>query len=222
MPKFDWSNLAPFVTAVKTACGAGTLAMGVHVVDDVKKSFGSYGRYKSGPAGKPPNRQRSRLVNSIQAQQSGIPVIVGSNVPYGWVHETGNGGRPIAAKKTKYLPVPLNASARALLEDGGTGGLKTKGTFKLVFMGRHLILVRDKKFKAMEYVTGADGLRKYKTIENTEPRFILKKSIRMPKRPFMAPALARARKNPTLTNAFAVATTVSLETSAFPVKVVPR
>ena len=40
MPKFDWSNLGPFVQAVKTACGAGALAMGVHVVDDVKKSFG--------------------------------------------------------------------------------------------------------------------------------------------------------------------------------------
>ena len=50
--------------------------------------------------------------------------------------------------------------------------------------------------------------------------FVLKKSIRVKKRLFMAPALARARGNPALTNVFAVGTTKALRKAGFPVKVV--
>lgn len=221
MPKFDWSNLGPFVQAVKTACGAGAMDMGEVVVNDVKRHFGSSGRFKSSPPGMPPNKQRSSggLAGRMQVQASGrLSAIVGSNIEYAAIHEFGG---VIPAKKTKYLPVPLNISARALMEKGGTGGLKTKGKFKLIFAGRHLLLVADDKFAAKANVTGADGKRKYKTIENTQPRFILKKSVRMPKRPFMAPALKRARNNAGLTNTFAVGTTKSLMKSGFKVKVVP-
>lgn len=221
MPKFDWSNLAPFVTAVKTACGAGAMSMGTAVRDDVVKSFGSHGRFKSGPVGHPPNRQRSGagLASRIQVQASGrLTAIIGAAIEYGAIHEFGG---VIPAKKTKYLPVPLNIAARALMEKGGTGGLKTKGKFKLIFAGRHLLLVAEDKFAAKANVTGADGKRKYKTIENTQPRFILKKSVRMPKRPYMAPALKRARNNAGLTNTFAVGATKSLMKGKFKVQVVP-
>lgn len=221
MPKFDWSNLAPFVTAVKTACGAGAMKMGEEVVNDVKRHFGSHGRYKSSPPGMPPNKQRSSggLAGRMQVQASGrLSAIVGSNIEYAAIHEFGG---IIRAKKSKFLPVPLNTSARAMLEDGGS--LRTKGDFTVISpnFGRTLLLVAQAKFAAKANVTGADGKRKYKTIENTQPRFILKKSVRMPKRPYMAPALKRARNNAGLTNTFAVGTTKSLMKSGFKVKVVP-
>lgn len=221
MPKFDWSNLGPFVQAVKTACGAGAMAMGKEVKNDVRQHFGG-GRYKSSAPGTPPNKQRGGLRNSIQVQASGqLTAIVGSNLPYAWAHETGNGGVPIRAKKSKFLPVPLNVSARAMLEDGGS--LRTKGDFVVISpnFGRTLLLVAKAKFAAKAYVKGADGKPKYKTIQNTTPVFRLAKSVRMPKRPFMAPALARARNNPSLTTVFAVGTTKALRKSGFPVKVVP-
>ena len=69
-------------------------------------------------------------------------------------------------------------------------------------------------------VKGADGKPKYRTVENAKPRFVLKKSIRVKKRPFMAPALARARGNPALTTVFAVGTTKALRKAGFPVLVV--
>jgi len=168
----------------------------------------------------PPNHQRGGLANSIQVQAIGNKAIVGSNLPYGHIHEFGG---VIRAKKTKYLPIPLNMSARALAEKGGTGGLKTKGTFKLISpnFGRTLLLVRDTKFKAKMYINGADGKRKYKTLQNTEPVFLLKRSVRMPKRPFMAPALARARNNPAMVRVFAVGTTKGLAKAGFRVQVVP-
>lgn len=221
MPKFDWSNLGPFVQAVKTACGAGAMDMGEEVVNDVKRHFGSHGRFKSSPVGQPPNRQRSGagLASRIQVQASGrLTAIVGSNIKYAAIHEFGG---IIRASKSKFLPVPLNVSARALLEKGGS--LRTKGDFTVISpnFGRTLLLVAQAKFAAKANVKGADGKTKYKTIQNTTPVFKLVKSVVMPKRPYMAPALKRARNNAGLTNTFAVGATKSLVKSKFGVKVVP-
>lgn len=221
MPKFDWSNLAPFVTAVKTACGSGSMSMGLVVQADVQDKFGRGGRFKSSTPGTPPNIQRRGLSRSIQVKQSGISVIVGSNLPYGWVHETGNNGQPIRAKNVKFLPVPINDAARRLHESKGTQSLRSYSMrFVRPMFGKQALLVGDAGVRTEVSVTGADGKRK-KVIRKDQPVFVLKKSIRVPKRPFMAPALARARNNPSMVNVFAVGTTKALAKSGFPVKVVP-
>jgi len=218
MPKFDWSNLAPFVTAVKTACGSGSMSMGLVVQADVQDKFGRGGRFKSSTPGTPPNIQRRGLSRSIQVKQSGISVIVGSNLPYGPVHEFGG---VIRAKNVKYLPVPINDAARRLHESKGTQSLRSYSMrFIRPMFGKQALLVGDAGVRTEMSVTGADGKRK-KVIRKDQPVFVLKKSIRMPKRPFMAPALARARNNPSMVNVFAVGTTKALAKSGFPVKVVP-
>ena len=221
MPKFDWSNLGPFVQAVKTACGAGAMSMGVVVKDDVKRSIGG-GRYKSSPPGMPPANKRGMLRNSIQVQASGkLSAIVGSSAFYGWVHETGNNGKPIHAKNVRFLPVPVNDAARRLHEKKGMQSLRSYPMRLIIPMfGKQALLVGDAGVRTQQYVTGADGKRKT-DVRKDQPVFVLKRSIRMPKRPFMAPALARARGNPGLTNVFAIGTTKALAKSGFPVKVVP-
>lgn len=222
MPKFDWSNLGPFVQAVKTACGAGAMSMGTEVKDDVNRHFGSVRFFSSRP-GTPPNIQRNGLRKSMQVQASGkLTAIVGSSAFYGWIQESGNEGRPITAKKTKYLPVPINPAARRLMERKGEQSLRAMGTFRLIkpLFGKNALLIGDKKQRANISYDGADGKRKEKNIGG-EPVFVLKKSIRLPKRPFMAPALKRARGNKTLVNVFAVGATKSLVKSKFNVKVVP-
>lgn len=218
MPKFDWSKLGPFVQAVKTACGAGAMSMGKEVQNDVKSKFSRAGRFASSPEGSPPSIKRGGLRNSIQVQASGqLASVVGSNIKYGAVHEFGGA---IKAKNVRFLPVPVNDAARRLHESKGMQSLRAYSMRLIVPMfGKQALLVGDAGVRTQQYVTGADGKRKT-IIRKDQPVFVLKKSIRVKKRPFMAPALARARGNPALTNVFAVGTTKALRKAGFPVKVV--
>jgi phage gpG-like protein len=220
MPKFDWSNLGPFVSAVKTACGMGAMAIGKEVQNDVKTHFAKVGRFAASSPGQPPAIKRGLLRNSILLQASGRnTAIVGSNVKYGWVHETGNDGKPIRSKK--FMPIPINDAARRLLESKGTRSLTT---FKMRLIrpmfGKQALLVGDAGVRTQQYVTDSAGRRRT-VVRKDQPVFVLKKSIRMPKRPFMAPALARSRNNPRLTQVFAVGTTRGLAKAGFRIKVVP-
>lgn len=235
MPSFDWTRLGPFVKAVKTAVGAGALAMGKAVQNDIRENFSSGRRLQSSSAGSAPMIQRNQLRNSIDVALVGDMVArVGSKfgdvrsavkggaaVKYGWVQETGNGGAPIRAKNVKYLPVPVNDAARRLHESKGMQSLRAYPMrFIKPMFGRQALLVGDNGVRTQFYTKDASGKSKT-VVRRDQPVFVLKKSITIPKRPFIAPALARARGNPALVKAFAIGVNASLRASNITAKVVP-
>lgn len=225
MATFDWSKLAPFVKSVKTACGSGVLAMGVAVKNDVVKSFPAVGKFSSSSAGSPPAKHRNLLSNSIQTEMGGpLFARVGSNVAYGPVHEFGVPSKEvpaIRAKNVKYLPIPVNEAAKRLMQRKALQSLRVMGNFRF-FMSKknNLIMIGDKK-ERFEFNAKDSAGKTIRVRRSDLPVFVLKKSITMPKRPFMAPALARARNNNGLTVAFANATTEALVASGIHVQVKP-
>lgn len=225
MATYDWSKLAPFVKAVKKACDSGVMGMGEVVKTHVQKSFVTAGRFDPSPAGGPPGKKRGQLRNSIQtALQKPMIARVGSNLRYGDAHEFGSPSKEvpiIRAKNVKYLPVPVNDAAKRLHESKGTRSLRTMGTFRLIkpLFGKQVLLVGDAGVRTQFY--GKDASGKSITVRrNDQPVFVLKKSIRIPKRPFMAPALAKARGSAGLTREFANKTTKALNAAGIKVRVV--
>jgi phage gpG-like protein len=219
MATFDWSKLGPFVQTVKSAAGAGALAMGKVVESNIKASFTRAGRFDSGPVGAPPAIKRGQLRNSIATEKIGdMAVKVGSNVRYGAIHEYG--GR-ITARNVKFLPVPVNDAAKRLHETKGMQSLRAY-PMRLIrpMFGKQALLVGDAGVRTQFYATDASGKRRT-VVRKDQPVFVLKKFVDMPKRPFVAPALARARNNPTLVTAFSVGMTTALRRAGLTAKVVP-
>lgn len=223
MATYDWSKLAPFVKAVKKACDSGVMGMGQAVVRHIQKSFVKVGhRHRASPAGGPPGIQRGDLMNRMQfVLHKPMVVRVGSPLPYDAMHEFGG---TITARNVKYLPVPVNDAAKRLHESKGTRStrsLRTMGTFRLIkpLFGRQVLLVGDAGVKT-EFNTKDSAGKSITVRRNDQPVFVLKKSIRIPKRPFMAPALAKARGSTGLTREFANKTTKALNAAGIKVRVV--
>ena len=139
------------------------------------------------PPGAPPGKVTGMLGRSMQTDFSELPMgrttgiyrgRVGTNVPYAKTNEQGG---KISAKPGKALPVPLNRKAQrmqaAVTKSGG--GLRS---LDLTFIDR------SKKGKAplLVQLVGKRNPR-------TEVLFILKKSVRIPRRPYMAPTLRMCR-----------------------------
>lgn len=137
------------------------------------KNFG-----KHAPAGQPPFVQTGHLRRSWQmgnpnavydaSKATAVPtalVRVGSNVPYARIHEFGG---VVRAKRAKYLTIPLNVNAYRLIRNHGTTA-KIPGLFRV---GNALARRRGKGKRA-----------------KLEVLFALKRSVRIPKRPYVRPAL---------------------------------
>lgn len=179
------------IQRVTKAANSGILACAVHLKNTARKGFGRGGRYTPSAPGTPPNIHRSGLLNSVQAVSTGnLKSTAGSNSPLGIVHER---GKHIAARTTRYLPVPLNDAAKRVMETKGTASLRTQGKMT-VFRSKafNLIMVRKEKQRTQSYVTGADGKRRTK-VTNAQPVWLLTPTINLPARPWLRPAHAKAK-----------------------------
>lgn len=90
--------------------------------------------------------------------------------PYAAIHEKGSGGLPggvIVPKRAQYLAIPLSAEAKRLDSPREQDDL-----FAFTSKKGNLLLGRG---------DGAGGL---------EPHWLLRRSVKMPKRPWMEPAMA--------------------------------
>lgn len=217
MATWDWSKLQPFVNAVKTACDAGALGGAKALQEDIQRSFGRHGRYKSAPPGSPPNRRRSSLVNSIQVVLSGpMQAKVGSNLPQARTLEF---GRHIAARNSRFLTIPLNEAAARQNEK--TGGMRTTPGGVRFFRSRklNLIAVGGGKVKRPQRKKNSAG----QTIHVSppgQPRWLLKDTVSIAARPFLRPAMARAPGNPNVFAKFARGVNGALARAGFKTKVV--
>jgi phage gpG-like protein len=217
MPRFDFSNWQPFIQVTKRAATVGVQRMAERVVRHVQESFPAVGKYGTSPVGTPPAKHLGALRDSITYQmRSPIVARVGSSIKYGAVHEFGMTIRPV---NKQYLRVAVNDQARELNLKSATLGLRQIGPFR-IFKSRkgNLMAVGVEKVKSTQYVTNAAGKRVTRKVADV-PVFVLKKFVRMPKRPFMAPALAWSRNNAALQSAFVRGLKESLKESGFSITV---
>lgn len=189
---YDFSGLRVLVDALVEVSAAGNLEVAKRTRRAIQESFGSYGRYKAGPVGKPPNKRRSALYNSFQvAGLTGGRAAVTTNSRYAFVHELGATIRP---KVKKALTIPLNQAAAALSEDKGLRSLRDYNFRPIKSKSGNLILVGNFLQKVQYYKT-TGGKRRYVKDESS-PVFILKRSVYIPPRPYAKPALEKLRGTP--------------------------
>lgn len=185
----DFSGFKVLIDGLVDIARAGNLEVAKRTRKEIITSFGSYGRYKAGPAGRPPGKRRSGLYNSFQvAELGGAKVAVTSNSRYAVVHEL---GLTIYPRFKKALTIPLNEAAAAFSEDKGTTSLRNYKFTPRKSKSGDLILVGG-FLQKIEYYKTSGGKRR--TVENKAiPAFILKRSSTMRKRPYVAPAMARLK-----------------------------
>ena len=157
----------------------GVAAGGVLVQREAKRLVNrksSRGGESPSAEGTPPHKDTGTLGRSIQIDGRGLKdrrapsVLVGSNLAYAAVQEFGG---VIKAKPGKALTVPIGSKGRKLLRTVGPGGLRSLDLEFIPRQGRPPLLVR------------LVGGKKSKSIEVL---FVLMKSVRLPKRPYMRPA----------------------------------
>ena len=141
----------------------------------IKRSFPKTAMYHPSPVGGPPGTGTRELERSITATPAkNGRAVVGTNVKYARIHEEGGVLKPTTKK---YLTIPVSVAAAKMRAN--TGDLRTQNlTFR---QGPHrgvAFLYRTTKGKNAR----------------SELMFVLKRSVRIPPRPFMRPA-ARNRDN---------------------------
>lgn len=214
--KANWSKLLPLTRAIHTACLQGIIGMSVAVKNDVREHFSRNGKFQPSLPGQPPAIKRNQLRNSIQVDVAGVMsgrlrARVGSNLKYARIHERGGIIRP---KSGKMLPVPINDAAKRLAQSKGTQSLRDMPfvTRRLPSGRVYLVGLFGKAFGS--YYTDASGKRR-EVRRTDQPVFVLKRSVKMPARPYLAPAASRAKTNRQVPLAFARAATNSISTSQF-------
>ena len=205
-------NTAKFQAGARRAIASGLTAAAQRVAAIMKINMSRGNRMSAAPIGRPPNRQQSNLANSIghiAAKESGGKFVssAGTALPSGRIHELGGVIKPGPGKK--YLVGPVNIAAKRAMEktSGGVRSLKTR-----IFRSKkgNLIMIGDKKVR---YRNDPAGIR-----VNAQPVFVLKESVRMPKRPWAAPALAKAKTDPTFQLGVKIAMRKALQNFATEVK----
>jgi phage gpG-like protein len=187
-------NTAKFQAAFRRSMAVGITRAAKAVSEVMKGSMTKNVRFTPSAPGSPPSQQRSGLADSIGhtlAQVNGdkMTASAGSALKYGGIHERGG---TIRAKAGKFLPVPINVAAKRLRE-------KHQGSLSSLPM----MVIRTKSGKL--YLMGKDKVR-YRNKEaglriNNKPIFALRKTVRIPRRPWAAPALAKATKDGTIDRA---------------------
>lgn len=161
-----------------------TLMTVLEVRKTLNQGASSRGRNPS-PPGMPPHRDTGTLAKSWQPNFTRLNEPMprgraGSNLPYAKIHETGG----TITAKGKALPVPLNQEARDLLRRKGGSLRNVPGLFVLrmpsgkALLGRHWVRVRG---KARKWSHGFKAL------------FVLKRSVRIPRRPYVLPTMLKVR-----------------------------
>lgn len=172
MTTFDTKGVDPFLRVVREGVTVGLLQAGQALAATMQRTLS--GPSPSSP-GAPPGVSDGTLRRSIQVVQPSPSLVrVGSNVFYGAVQETGNWGRPIFPVRAKFLLVPLNREARRLYR---------KANFNIRSVGLHLI-PRPGKPSLLVRERGRTGGRGWRF----EPLFVLKRSVKLPPRPWAVPS----------------------------------
>lgn len=122
--------------------------------------------------GSPPGVVTGTLRRSVQLDLSDIrklKVRVGPNTPYAEIQEFGG---TILPSKAKALAVPIGARGRQLARDTGYAGIRSLN---------------------LTYVPAARG-KPPRLLEAGVPVFVLLRSVTLPPRPYVAPALKKIRR----------------------------
>lgn len=161
------------VAAVNTGINR---AADVYVVA-IKESFSKTSRGTSSAAGSPPSVQRGMLRRGIThtPAKDGVAIIHTSKTKYAAIQEFGG---TIRAKGGKFLPIPLSFEARRIQER--EGGLRSSG------VPMHVIRTKAGKLLLVKRLVRRG--KNSTTLLGSKPMFVLVKSVRMPARPYMAPA----------------------------------
>jgi hypothetical protein len=179
----NFDGVPAFLRAVEEASHVGLLQAGLVVNRQMQRSLS--GSSPSSP-GSPPGTADGGLRRSIMTVTvAPLHVRVGSNVFYGAVQETGNWGRPIVPVRKKFLLIPLSREARRIYRNqAGSGPGKSARNIP----GLKLIPRRGKPPLLVKEQGKTNGAR-----WAWKPLFILKKSVKLPKRPWALPALMATR-----------------------------
>lgn len=176
--KVDFKNSDIFLAGVKSAAANAVRNLAEDLQADVQRTMGRGARGTPSPPGSPPNRQTGGLARAIVVEKAGdLHFRVGTNLVYGKIHEFGG----VVRAKSGSLAVPVHRDAKRYSEIG----LGPRDMANLVFVkrpGKAPILIRENA-----------GRGKKQRGARTEVMYVLLKSVRIPARPFLAPAAARAR-----------------------------
>lgn len=188
--KISFKGIDKFINTVRRAAASGTLSVAKLGQNDLRNNgFSRTGRYTSSAPGTPPNIRRGFLRRSFQVR-SGVSLnaFIWSDSKYALIHERGGIIRP---KNVKHLTVPKNEAAARFLETKGTNSLRNYDFMFFVSKGKKF-LVGQFGVKSGEYYTNARGKR-VRRISNYAPLIELKRSVRIPRRPYVKPMLDRIR-----------------------------
>lgn len=197
-------NSEQFKARVFDACNRGLTSAAITLSGHMRSGMSKGSRFSSSPPGSPPNVQRGGLRRGI-THTPGVNLRssagASASIPYAMIQERGGTIRP---RNSKYLPVPINIAAKRLLElhgmrtqtlGGGSGFVRTGGLRRL-----NLQFIRSKSGQAMlvgrrpksvRWSVGGGGFLGVREL----PAFVLKRSIRIPPRPWAVPALTRNKAN---------------------------
>ena len=161
------------VAAVNTGINR---AADVYVVG-IKESMTKKSRGVASAPGTPPNVQRNSLRKGIDhtPAKDGVAIIHTSKTTYAAIQEFGG---VIRAKGKRFLPIPLSFEARRIQER--EGGLRSSG------VPMHVIRTKAGKLLLVKRLIRR-GKNATKLI-GSQAMFVLVKSVRLPARPYMAPA----------------------------------
>lgn len=177
--RLTW-NGEKITQAVKDGAWEGLQRAGVVLQRSMQDTVGVAGGFgnRSSP-GEPPRVDSNLLRKSITSNpdKAAQVVRVGTNQPHGRTMEY---GAVIRAKKSKFLPVPLNEAGARLLRNAPAGLKKT---------GRNLQVIRTKTGR----VYLVEMTKKSGKIKKNGAKFKLVKSVRILPRPWVTRSLTAAK-----------------------------
>jgi len=199
MAQVTFDKLPQFTALVLEACNKGLTRAAGALSEKMKEGMSKGAPRTASAPGSPPNVQRGGLRNSIHGTQGvDLKAAAGSGIGYALTQERGG---VITAKNTKMLPIPVNAAAQRLLEKfgsattyyNGVSGTSWSRSPGLRYSGVQLHVIPRKGKPPL--LVGNQGGRRSIAIQrgagalNGVPVFVLKRSIKLPARPWALPAL---------------------------------
>lgn len=172
MGRVDLRKLDAMMARSRRAANAGLTAMAASAEGFVRNGMGRGARHTSSAPGSPPNIQRGALVRGITHEPSvnlRSRVGVSRNVKHAAIHAYGG----VVTAKGKYLTKPVNIQAKRAIERSGSVR-NIRGLTLLRSKRGNLVLVPE---------LGKSGRRV------SGPVFVLKKSVTIPPRPYLRPAV---------------------------------
>ncbi len=159
---------------------SGLVASADYMVGQIKQSM-AFRKSPSPPGSPPAVGPTGMLMNGIARTdpKGGSLYVHTSQTRYARIQEKGGTIRPV---KTQYLAIPLSYQAKRL-----AGRTSQAGNSSLRKAGIPMVVRKSKAGNLLLFAGNKWGSGKSR-IRMGEPLFVLKKSITLPARPYMAPA----------------------------------